>query len=967
MSSPPTTTALANPNFESGNTGWTLGGGWIIENAGPGIAYDGNWDAACFTTSGELLNDTIVPIGPGMSISANCKVKALTTVGNGSGVCIAWYNASMVRIGASHGNGSAHTSGFWENSIVNAVAPANTAYAQLFINGNIVGPGFCSVDAVQWNYQWNRTAQLVSPIDGTVYETGAVVTFQVSLGGTVPAVQSVTYKRGATVIGTVSTAPYTLNTSAIPDGTYTITAEVNGIDGTVLVTNDVEITIGATPESREYKASNTYTNLIAENFVGLSANMPATAVVTGVEVIVDYTMQALVRAKDLNVADPTLASENVAFDITNDATIEAMLLNDNGTSYTPVGGTITDTIPLLRSDFEIIEDGLSEGKRWVVLESTAASVTLGGETELFGVNPIAAADFAERSLGIRFYPNLGVKPAYADTGDTCFRFFINKLRLRVYFDAGSAEFYFASPDKTQVIKGTLVSSYVTSGDFETSDAEGVLQLLPELEIIDGTQSWIGADWTIHGAYPPTNANQIGEVAARQQDDGVGMAYNSLPGARAIIDNRSRYEFIVANFFADKALDSIYGAHGLPRAFAYNGDFFYKIYTQPDPIKDSPRHVAYHHSHLALGFDEGRVDISVVGQPYNFDGGLGASSWSIGDKVVGLLPLSGTILGVFGSKSIWGISGTTVDNFATQVISPNIGAIEYTITDMGYPVYANAYGIYTLSQTQQYGDYLGSPMSQDISPWLRPRLIRKATSDKEVVVAWPVRSKNQYRLGFADGYILSMTLNGQQAIPTFSFQKYFYTTPDTDPDLGIPLLEYQGIVPAAISSELDDSGEERIHVAPMPPALEESSGGSETVYEAEIIFDTGEDNSTVIIVQVHKYEDDSCSMADTVQLSTPSVELQIKNYGTAATEEELPGIINTPQTCVTQTDWDSLDESSFETLTEFSTSPGTVQFVPNIPYTDGQVITYRFESIILEVDGVDMEFLDVKSTFWTAPA
>jgi hypothetical protein len=270
--------------------------------------------------------------------------------------------------------------------------------------------------------------------------------------------------------------------------------------------------------------------------------------------------------------------------------------------------------------------------------------------------------------------------------------------------------------------------------------------------------------------------------------------------------------ISANFFGDLDLNSIYGAHGLERGFAYNGDFFYKIYTQPDAAKDKPRHVAYHHFHLALGFAEGRVDISVAGKPWNFDGSQGATSWAVGDAVVGLLPFSGTILGVYGSKSISGISGTTSENFATQVISPNIGATEYTVCDMGFPVHANAYGVYTLQQVQQYGDYMGSPMSQDISPWLRPRLLRKTTSDKEVVVAWPVRSKNQYRLAFSDGYIMSMTLNGQ-AIPTFSFQKYFYTGSNVDPYVSDDLYTYPSIVPAAVSSQLDDGGEERIHIAP----------------------------------------------------------------------------------------------------------------------------------------------------------
>lgn len=214
--------------------------------------------------------------------------------------------------------------------------------------------------------------------------------------------------------------------------------------------------------------------------------------------------------------------------------------------------------------------------------------------------------------------------------------------------------------------------------------------------------------------------------------------------------------------------------------------------------------------MALGFNNGRVDISVVGKPYNFSGMEGASSWAIGDPVVGLLPLSGTLLGIFCQKSVWGISGTTVDNFATQVIAPRIGAIEYTIADMGFPVYANAYGIYTLSQTSEYGDYLGTPMSQDVSPWLRPRLLRKYTSRKEVVAAWPVRSKNQYRLAFLDGFVLSMTLNaGSQTAPTFSFQKYFVSSEPI-----VDLYSQPCLIPAAISSGLDDTGEERIHAAPI---------------------------------------------------------------------------------------------------------------------------------------------------------
>jgi hypothetical protein len=776
---PTVSTTIANPDFELGNTGWTIAGGWQII---AGIAYSGSWGATINTDvtgvseTSELINENCSPVGIGTTITVKGRCYGVGRDGNVAAVLLRWLDASFNVVRTDTGNSSNWGShGTWDLSTVTGSCPAGAVYAQVAFRGSTSKNGQIAVDSIEWTYVNNQAVVLLLPEDGSEYQAGASVPLKVQTTGTSPTPVSVVYKDGATPIGSTSTAPFDYATTTLAVGTHSITAEVTFSDTSVLTTaaNDVTIVAVPTPPTlREYRASNSYAYLVAENFTGLSAAMPLTALVTAIEVVFDYNLTLLVRSKDLAIPDPAAANPNVIFDITDGAKIEAVLLEKDGTGYTASGGSIFANVPLDLQDFDTTENGTSEGMRWTVMESDPTSVTLGDDTSLFGLSPIAASIFTQHSLGFRFVPNLLPKPAYADSGDACIRLFIDKLRLRVYFDAGSAEYYFASPDKTQVIKGDLVHATVDDGNFQTSDASGTLQLAPELEVMDGTTTWIGTDWTIHAAYPPTDDNQIGVVTERGEDDTIGMRYNGLPTQKQIVDNRTRYMFITNNFYGDKDLDSMYGAHGLPRAFAYNGEEFYKIHTQPDPAKDSPRHVAYHHSHLALGFNEGRVDISVAGEPYNFSGLLGASSWAIGDKVVGLLPLSGTILGIYGSKSIWGISGTTVDNFATQIISPNIGAIEYTVTDMGFPVHANSYGIYTLAQTQQYGDYLGSPMSQDVSPWLRPRLVRKSVSDKEVVVAWPVRTKNQYRLAFKDGYVLSMTLNaGQQQASTFSLQQY----------------------------------------------------------------------------------------------------------------------------------------------------------------------------------------------------
>lgn len=830
MSSP------TNGDFEQGDTGWNKGTGWSITNTGT-PPRSGSYSAKYSATGTASITSTLVSITPGTSLSVSAWINSTSFSDSAGAVGIQWFNSSMASISFTTGNLINSNTGSWQLSSLTQTAPAGTAYAAVFISAHCGSGGITvSTDDVTWNYVNDRAASLTSPANGDTFTFGDSVLLGVTLTGTAPAVTQVVYKEGSTVLATSTTPNYSFNITSLAVGTHAIHAEVTLADASVLTTNTNTITVSAivpvtTP--REYKASNAYTYLVNTNFAGISAAIPSTAKVTAVKVVIDYVIRALIRSKDIGITDPVGSNPNVAFDITDGANFEASLFSQSGTNYTLLGAPIVEHVTMDRPDFTIIEQSTSDGLKWSVLDGPASTVTLGSDTELFGLSPIVTSDFIGNSLGLRFLPNLLPKPAYADTGDCCFRVFINKVRLQVYFNAGSVEYYFASPDKSQVLKGDLIASYVANGNFTTGDASGFLQLEPTLTIMDGTTTWIGADWTIHASYPPTDANQIALDAERNLSgtDGVGMSYNGLPSYNAVTQNRSRYVFIKSNFYATVGLDSIYGAHGLPRAFAYNGTDFYKIFTQADATKDSPRCIADHQGHLALGFQEGRVDISASGQPYNFDGVLGASEWAIGDTITGLQPLSGSLLGVFAASSIWGISGSNIDNFTTQVIVPRTGAIEYTLTSMGNIIYANSYGLYTLEQTEQYGDYVGNPLSQDVSTWLRPRLIRKATSNKEVITCWPSRTKNQYRLGFSDGYILTMTLNypkdytlgityaRQQIFPTFSKQKYFYNDGNTYDTL----YDYPDIVLAAVSSELDITGEERIHIANIQPVTQNEGG------------------------------------------------------------------------------------------------------------------------------------------------
>ena len=825
---------IPNGGFESGATGWTTNPNTSIVND---PAMFGSWCAKVSNSlSGESAGDGAIttadsyPVFPGQVIQLTAAGQNFAgTPGTSFNVALTWYDSAGTQLSWSEGTQVRRTDiGSNKGSAsVTGTAPAGAAFVRAngFFNHTGVGLNTIYMDNFSWNYTFPVSVVLSQP--GLAYTPTDEVLFRLSVNG-LPSgttVTSVNYRyltwdgsdyTGDTSLTITTDSPFSYNAPAMAVGKYAGYALVTLSNGVVLTTAPRLFEVSTSPvppaDEREYKASNAYTYLIGENFQSLGSSIPATASVLGAEILVDYSMDVLSRTLDNNVSDPAQSNPSTVFSMLASGVVEAVLLSKSGDAYSVVGAPMTGAVPIAEADFVVDEQGTSDGKMWVVHQlDDPAQVIVGGNDLLFGQASINAPDFINMAVGLRFYPVLGTKPDYADSGDACVRFKIDAFKLRVYFDAGSVEYYFDTGSGT--VKAALGAAYVTGGSFSTGDAEGVMQLLPDLSVISGGADFLTAGMTIHSADPPSAANQIAIVAK-------DMEYNGLPTYYQTETNRSRYQFITANFYGDPLLDSIYGANGVDRGFAYNGDYFYKIFTHPELAKDKPRHVAFHHSHLALGYGEGRVDLSVVGEPYNFDGAMGASSWAIGDSITGLLPLSGTMLGMFCKKSVWGLSGTTVDNFATQVISPKLGAVEYTVTDMGFPVYANAYGVYTLEQTNSYGDFLGNPMSQSVSPWIRPRLVRSATSDKEVVVAWPVRSKNQYKLAFADGYVLTMTMNyGTQQAPTFSKQKYFLF----EEAIYSPDWVYPSIVPAAISSELDDSGEERIHIAnkqlvEAPPVL-----------------------------------------------------------------------------------------------------------------------------------------------------
>lgn len=430
--------------------------------------------------------------------------------------------------------------------------------------------------------------------------------------------------------------------------------------------------------------------------------------------------------------------------------------------------------------------------------SPERTLVFGGEDYLFGLEPDALLSELTSGWGIRLTPS--VNRQYGASRSRNGSVVVYSVVVKVFFTVKVNDYYFNNGADDVTAK--IITYNVTSGEWESEDARGEMQVIDISPVGSSTRTGIHDGDEIWSS-PNRKGVMLGIVEGP-------MRVAGLPCLEDLKKHRSRYQFLTANFYANEEYEAMYGVNGAGRGFSYDGYYLRYLYAIPEDDLDKPRHLAFHQSHLALGYAAGSVLLSVAGEPLNFDGVKGAVEIGVGDPVTGLMRMNGTTLGVFCKKSIHGIVGTSSDNFSRQTLSPYEGAIEYTVVDMGRPVYCSYRGISVFDQTAAYGDFAGSRLSAKVSPWLLPRIQGivspldgvAASAGPEVAVA--CRTKNQYRLYFGDGYRLTMTLvGGTSEDPQFTIQAE---------GLYEDGVFHGYIVPRAESSFVDSTGAERIHIA-----------------------------------------------------------------------------------------------------------------------------------------------------------
>lgn len=203
----------------------------------------------------------------------------------------------------------------------------------------------------------------------------------------------------------------------------------------------------------------------------------------------------------------------------------------------------------------------------------------------------------------------------------------------------------------------------------------------------------------------------------------------------------RAEFVVENFLGSASGFCLYGCDGGNKAFQVTTAGTVSLITS-GATTDTPTHIEAHKTRLWLGFSDGAVRYSPVGEP----AGVWADLWTagvigIGRAVTGFKSVKGGTLVIFGEDRTYllegSISGTSGD-MVLKEHSQEVGAWPWTIQEMMDVLFMDRIGVTSLVATQDFGDFALGTRSMDIRP-----LIEKHKANVKASVV--LKDRQQYRV------------------------------------------------------------------------------------------------------------------------------------------------------------------------------------------------------------------------------
>ncbi len=424
--------------------------------------------------------------------------------------------------------------------------------------------------------------------------------------------------------------------------------------------------------------------------------------------------------------------------------------------------------------------GTSNKARGGAWPNAIATATYGGDSDLWGNASISVSDLQDSDFGVMVIADRLV-PATSAVGG------IDYITVTVHYIERDTVAYVWDGATDQEI--TIRHVAVLGGDTADSTAYGYLtitcpQNADKTRIID-----VGDEIRTAAAGA---GDLLAVVAARD----VPIWF---PGQEDIDNNASAYKAEVSNFYASDQLDAAYIVCGVGPAVCFDGARTIRIRTNLPAQDDNPRHVARHGEKLALGFYSGTLALSLASDPLDFRSSEGAVYVPVGDRIMGLRGRADDELLIPCESSLQFFTGYTETTGLRRVITRNRGMLEYTDADIGIVLGCDGLGIFDVRTAYNFGPADRNYLSAKVAPWLQPRL--QATDNAgqaqiRPIAALNVRAKNQYRLYFLDGYVLTMTVTDLGVEPTI--QRYVDPSQNNQP-----------LAVRALCSGIDSAGRERI--------------------------------------------------------------------------------------------------------------------------------------------------------------